>query len=68
MTEEIVKAEQDKGEFKKVQLQQELGEQIRDRAAKREAERAERKEFVMTTGGPTMEAEDLDALNQRYKN
>ena len=68
MSEEIVKAEQDKGEFKKVQLQQELGEQIRDRAAKREAERAERKEFVMTTGGPTMEAEDLDALNQRHKN
>ena len=63
MTDEIVKAEQDKGEFKKVQLQQELGEQVRERAVKREAERAQRKEFVMTTGGPTMEAEDLDALN-----
>ena len=49
-------------------MQQELGEQVRDRAVKREAERAQRKEFVMTTGGPTMEAEDLDALNQRYKN
>ena len=68
MTDEIVKAEQDKGEFKKVQLNQELGQQMRERAVKREAERAERKEFVMTTGGPTTEAEDLDALNQRFKN
>lgn len=68
MSEEIVKAEQDKGEFKKVQLHQELGQQVRERAVKREAERAERKELVMTTGGPTMEAEDLDALNQRYRN
>lgn len=68
MTDEIVKAEQDKGEFKKVQLNQELGQQMRERAVKREAERAERKEFIMTTGGPTMEAEDLDALNERFKN
>ena len=68
MTDEIVRAEQDKNEFRKVQLNQELGQQMRERAVKREAERAEKKEFVMTTGGPTMEAEDLDALNQRYKN
>ena len=36
--------------------------------AKRNAELAERRDHVCTTGGPTQEAEDLDSLNQKFKN
>ena len=38
-----------------------------DRAQKAEVEKNERKQFVLTSGGPTMEAEDVDSINKKFK-
>ena len=68
MQEDVVKAEQDQARFKKVQLHQELGQQVRERHQKTVAETNERKEHVLTSGGPTMEAEDVGELERKFHN
>ena len=35
--------------------------------ARREAEKVERKQLIMTTGGPTQEPEDVEALQKKSK-
>ena len=67
MQEEIVNAEREQDKFKKVQLNTELGQQIREKQEKLKAEVTERKQLVMTSGGPTMEAEDVEELNKKHK-
>ena len=67
MQEEIARAEQEQESFKKLQLYQELGQQMKDVENKRKAEMLEKKEKIATTGGPTMEAEDVDAKKQKIK-
>lgn len=62
MQDEIVSAEREQEKFKKVQLHMELGQQVREREGKTKAEVMERKEKVMTSGGPTMEAEDTESI------
>ena len=68
MQEDVVRAEQDQALFKKVQLHQELGQQVRERHQKTQAEHHERKEHVLTSGGPTMEAEDVGELEKKFRN
>ena len=40
---------------------------MKDVENKRKAEMLEKKEKIATTGGPTMEAEDVDAKKQKIK-
>ena len=65
MQKEIQSAEHEQEQFKKVQLHEELGQQMREQKAKQNAERMERKDKVCTTGGPTMEVEDVEALRKK---
>ena len=67
MQDEIVNAEREQEKFKKVQLHMELGQQVREREGKAKAEVMERKEKVMTSGGPTMEAEDTESIQKKFK-
>ena len=64
---EIVNAEKEQEKFKKVQMHMELGQQVKENKVKQKAEVKERKEMVMTSGGPTMEAEDLESLQKRFR-
>lgn len=50
-----------------MQLDQELGTQIKEFESRRVAEKKERKEPVMTSGGPTQEPEDVGALRKKMK-
>ena len=50
-----------------MQLDQELGTQIKEFESRRVAEKKERKEPVMTSGGPTQEPEDVSALRKKMK-
>lgn len=45
----------------------ELGYQVREREVKTKAETKERREKVMTSGGPVMEAEDVEFLLKKHK-
>ena len=67
MQDEIAKAEQDVVKFKKVQLHQELGHQVRERKQKDIADKQERKEKLATSGGPALEAEDLEDIAKKFK-
>lgn len=67
MQDEIVNAEKEQEKFKKVQLHTELGQQVREKVVKEEAEKNERKEFVMTSGGPVMDVEDVAELQKKVK-
>ena len=40
---------------------------MREQKAKKDAEKKERKDKVCTTGGPTMEAEDVEAMRKKLK-
>ena len=64
---EIVAAEKEATKFHKMQLHQELGSQIQEYEARRIADTKERKQLLMTTGGPTQEPEDVVALQKKAK-
>lgn len=68
MQEEIVKAEQEQQDFKKLQLHQELTQQMQEAQQRKQAAHQEKKDKVMTSGGPTMEAEDTEGLRKKFKN
>ena len=53
LQEEIVQAEKDAKLFRQMQMNQELGEQIKQFDARKKADVQERKAQVMTSGGPT---------------
>lgn len=67
MQEKIRQSEKDQENFKKVQLNQELAVQIKELNEKKVAEKKERKDKVMTSGGPTMQAEDIEAIRKKHK-
>ena len=67
MQDEIVNAEKEQEKFKKVQLHTELGHQIAERQQKKVADTMERKLKVMTSGGPVMEAEDIESINKKFR-
>lgn len=45
----------------------ELGQQMREKEQKIQADVNERKELVMTSGGPVMEAEDVEYIEKKFK-
>ena len=45
----------------------ELTEQIKQFDLRKQAEQVERKEKIMTSGGPTQEPEDLEALQKKFR-
>jgi shikimate kinase len=65
---EIDKAVKEQEGFKKVQLFQELSDQIREDEVKRAATKKEKKDKVCTSGGPTMINEDTVELLRKFKN
>ena len=67
MQDEIVNAEKEQEKFKKVQLHTELGHQIAEKQQKQVADKVERKQMVMTSGGPVMEAEDIESINKKFR-
>ena len=68
MQEDIAKAEKEQESFKKLQLHQELSKQMREGQIKKEAMNNEKKDKVVTSGGPTMHAEDAAELKRKYRN
>lgn len=48
-------------------LHTELGQQVRERKSKDIADKLERKELIMTSGGPTLEEEDIETLKNKFK-
>lgn len=50
-----------------MQLYQELNVQMKEGTLKKEAEKMEKKEKIATTGGPTMESEDVGLKMKKIK-
>ena len=48
-------------------MHNELTQQVTEKDKKKEAERNERKELIMTSGGPVMDAEDVEQIRQKFK-
>ena len=67
MQEQIKKSDKEQENFRKVQLDQELTKQMKDVSAKKQAEKKERKELVLTSGGPTQYTEDTAAIQKKFK-
>lgn len=65
MQEDIVNAEKEARKNHQMQLSQELGHQMKEFEARRQADKLERKEKVLTSGGPTQEYVDVPALNKK---
>ena len=67
MQEQIKKSDKEQENFRKVQLDHELTRQMNEVTAKKKAEKLERKDKVLTSGGPTQYTEDTAAIQKKFK-
>jgi len=67
LQEEILRAEQEQKQFRQMQMHAELGQQIQEFEARKNADVQDRRAKVMTSGGPTQESEDYEALMKKFK-